>query len=100
MTPANRQSDDTFAPGAAPLNLRVSGLLGDRRRRRRQPEDVSADILLANLLTLGRDLRNAGLPLGTGQVMSLAEAMGEIDPRRRGDVYWAARATLVTRPEQ
>src|SRR5918999_5443310 len=88
----------------SPLNLRVAGRApsgrGDRRRLQRRPEDVSPEVLLSNLLTLGRDLRDAGLPLGTGQIMSLVEALAAVNPRKRTDVYWAARATLVTRPEQ
>ena len=64
------------------------------------PIQPTASRLLANLLTLGQDLRAAGLPLGSGQVMSLVSAMAAIDPRKREDVYWATRATLVTRPEQ
>ena len=64
------------------------------------PQDVSASRLTSNLLTLGRDLRRAGLSLGSGQIMSLVEAVGEIDCRRQDDFYHAARATLVTSPEQ
>ncbi len=60
---------------------------------------ISADTLLRNLLTLGRELRDAGLPLGSGQVMNLVEAVATIDPRKQGDVYHAAKATVVTRPE-
>ena len=61
---------------------------------------VSAPRVGANLLHLGRRLRRAGLPIGTGQILSFVEAMGAIEVRRRNDVYHAARATLVTRPEQ
>lgn len=60
----------------------------------------SAGRVAANLLVFGRILRAAGLPLGSGQVMGLVSALGEIDPRRREDVYYACRATLLTRPEQ
>ena len=63
-------------------------------------EAVSAAVVLSNLLAFGRGLRQAGLPLGSGQVMTLLEAMAETDLRKRGDVYHAARAALVTRPEQ
>lgn len=71
-----------------------------RSRPGPNPEDVRASRLLANLLTFGRDLRAAGLPIGSGQVMSLVEAAGTINCRRRDDFYHAARATLVTTPEQ
>ena len=59
----------------------------------------SPDRVAANLLTLGRDLRAAGLPLGSGQILSLVEAIAAVDLRRRHDVYHAARASVVTRPE-
>ena len=61
---------------------------------------VSATRVAANLLSFGRRLRAAGLPVGSGQVLSLVEAVAAVDLRRRLDVYHAARATLVTRPEQ
>ncbi|MFL5758487.1 MAG: vWA domain-containing protein [Thermomicrobiales bacterium] len=69
-------------------------------RQRRSPEEVRASRLLANLLTFGRDLRRAGMPVGSGQLMSLVEATSEIDCRRREDFYHASRATLVNSPEQ
>jgi uncharacterized protein with von Willebrand factor type A (vWA) domain len=84
-------------PGTAPLNLRTQD--GTGRPVRPRSEDVLESTILANLLTLGRSLRDAGLPIGSGQVMSLIEAVGAIDPRRRQDLYWAARSTIVTRPE-
>jgi uncharacterized protein with von Willebrand factor type A (vWA) domain len=55
---------------------------------------------VANLLTFGRDLRHAGLNLGSGQIINFLEAVGQIDVRRRQDFYHAAKATLVTSPEQ
>ncbi|MEA2529961.1 MAG: uncharacterized protein QOG89_1605 [Thermomicrobiales bacterium] len=71
-----------------------------RTRPGPQPEDVRPARLQANLLTFGRDLRSAGLNLGSGQIMNLVEAVGEIDCRRSDDFYHAARATMVTSPEQ
>jgi len=65
-----------------------------------RPEDVSSGRLLANLLTLGRDLRGAGLNVGSGQVLSLVEAISAVDPRRKDDFYAAAKATLVNGPDQ
>jgi len=59
----------------------------------------SPDRVAANLLTLGRDLRAAGLPIGSGQVLSLVEAVAAVDLHRRHDVYHAARASVVTRPD-
>ncbi len=63
-------------------------------------EDVSSARILANLLTLGRDLRDAGLNIGSGQVLNLVEAVATVDARRKDDFYAAAKATLVNRPDQ
>lgn len=94
--PANPE-EIAAKPGATPLNLRTKD--GFDRPVRPRSEDVLESTILTNLLTLGRNLRDAGLPLGSGQVMNLIEAVGAIDPRRRQDLYWAARSTIVTRPE-
>jgi uncharacterized protein with von Willebrand factor type A (vWA) domain len=64
-----------------------------------EPE-VSADTIRANLIAFGRRLRYVGFPVGPGQVLALFGAFAAIDPRRRDDLYYAARSTMVTRPEQ
>lgn len=64
------------------------------------PEDVSAEQVTANLVRFGRDLRQAGVPVGTGQVMSLVEGLAAIDVGRQRDVYFACRAAVLTRPEE
>ncbi|MBL8129518.1 MAG: hypothetical protein JNM64_17920, partial [Chloroflexia bacterium] len=61
---------------------------------------VRPALIRANLLTFGRRLRDAGLPVGSGQIMSMLEATAGLDLRRHEDIYHAAKATLVTRPEQ
>ncbi|MBA2467939.1 MAG: VWA domain-containing protein [Chloroflexia bacterium] len=53
-----------------------------------------------NLLRFGRRLRSAGMPVGSGSILGLIEAIDAVGIRRRDDVYSAAKATLVTRPEQ
>jgi uncharacterized protein len=53
-----------------------------------------------NLLRFGRRLRSAGLPVGSGQVLNLFEALDAVALDRRDDVYHAAKASLITRPEQ
>lgn len=65
-----------------------------------EPPQVRPSLIQANLLTFGRRLREAGLPVGSGQVMSMLEATAGLDLRRHEDIYHAAKATLVTRPEQ
>lgn len=64
------------------------------------PDDVSGVQVIANLVLFGRDLRQAGVPVGSGQVMSLVEGLAAIDLGRQRDVYYACRAAVVTRPEQ
>src|SRR5688572_8430717 len=61
---------------------------------------ISANRIQANLLTFGRRLRDAGLPVGSGQILSLVDALASIDVFRHEDVYHASRASVVTRPEQ
>jgi len=53
-----------------------------------------------NLLRFGRRLRSAGMPVGSGHILGLIEAIEMVGIQRRDDVYSAARATLVSRPEQ
>jgi len=52
-----------------------------------------------NLLRFGRRLRAAGMPVGSGSVLALVEAVDAVGVVRRDDVYSAAKATLVSRPE-
>ena len=61
---------------------------------------ISTALIRANLLTFGRRLRRAGLPVGSGQILALVDAVAAIDVFRHEDVYHAARASVVTRPEQ
>ena len=44
-------------------------------------------------------LRGAGMPVGPDRVQRFVEALGHLDPRSRGDVYWAGRTTLCAHPE-
>ncbi len=46
-----------------------------------------------------RVLRGAGLAVPIGTVLTFVEALGAVGVLHREDVYWAARATLVRRPE-
>jgi uncharacterized protein len=51
---------------------------------------------LAPALALARELREAGVPVGTGRVLSMARGVAAVAP---GDLYWAARTTLISRRE-
>jgi uncharacterized protein len=52
---------------------------------------------VATLVRFGRALRAAGLPVGPDRVASFSHAGALLPP---GELYWAGRATLVSRPEQ
>ncbi len=51
---------------------------------------------LGPALALARGLRDAGVPVGTGRVLSMARSAEAVGPE---DLYWAARATLISRRE-
>ena len=60
--------------------------------------EATADAL-ERLIGFGRDLRRRGLPVGTGRIVTFcrgAAALGALD---RTDLYWAARSSLISRPE-
>src|SRR3954452_25454687 len=50
-------------------------------------------------VAFGRLLRGAGLSVPIGSVLAFGEALGAVGLEERDGVYWAARATLVRRPE-
>ena len=50
-------------------------------------------------MAFARVLRGTGLAVPVSAVVSFGEALAAVGLQRRDDVYWAARATLVHRPE-
>jgi len=54
---------------------------------------------LAPLVAFGRDLRQRGLPVGTGRILTFARAVAAIGLTDRGSLYWAGRATMIGRKE-
>jgi hypothetical protein len=50
-------------------------------------------------VAFARVLRGAGVEVPVGSVVSFAQALGAVGVRAEQPVYWAGRATLVTRPE-
>jgi uncharacterized protein with von Willebrand factor type A (vWA) domain len=56
--------------------------------------------MLDAAVAFGRILRGAGLRVGTDRLVGFAGALEELDAGRRGDVYWAGRITLVSRPDE
>ncbi len=51
---------------------------------------------VAVLTRFSRSLRGEGLSVGTGRVVRFCRAAALLEP---GDLYWAGRATLVSRPQ-
>jgi uncharacterized protein len=54
---------------------------------------------LERLIGFGRDLRRRGLPVGTGRIVTFCRAAGALGLLERDDLYWAARSSLISRPE-
>jgi uncharacterized protein len=50
------------------------------------------------LVAFGRALRARGLPVGTGRILAFCRAVTVLSPTERSSLYWAGRATLVSRP--
>jgi uncharacterized protein len=51
------------------------------------------------LVDFSRELRSAGLAIGSGDILAYCSAMGSLDPSDLLDLYWAGRTTLVTMRE-
>ncbi|HSJ73582.1 MAG TPA: VWA domain-containing protein [Miltoncostaeaceae bacterium] len=51
---------------------------------------------LGRIHALAQALRATGVPVGTGRLVGLARAAAAVEP---DDLYWAARATLISRRE-
>src|SRR5262249_28217403 len=60
-------------------------------------EDGGIDPVVPALAGFGRELRAAGLPVGTGPGVSFCEGLARLDPTDLRDVYWSGRACLVPR---
>lgn len=61
--------------------------------------EPAADRFTGVLLGFARELRAAGLRVGTGDVLGYLAAMTPLDPTDLVDLYWAGRATLLSRHE-
>ena len=64
-----------------------------------RPDAVAAGFL-HRLVRFGQALRGAGVPANPTRVQTLAATLAYIDLGRREDLYHAARAALVSRPDQ
>jgi uncharacterized protein with von Willebrand factor type A (vWA) domain len=72
---------------AAPLTLSADDLIHGAR-------------LLHRLTEFGRLLWGAGIPVGTQQILDLAETLNAIDITKRDDFYTTLKCSLLTRHEQ
>jgi uncharacterized protein len=61
------------------------------------PEDAP---LVGMLVRFGRELRAEGLAVGSGDIMTYATAMAELDPADLADLYWAGRSVLVSKRDE
>ena len=52
-----------------------------------------------HVVTFGRVLREAGLEVGPGRISDALTGLDRVDISKSEDVYWALRATLVSRAE-
>lgn len=63
------------------------------------PPAVDGADAVAVVVALGRTVRAAGVPVTTGRLRAMVEALAVLDPTRQADVYWAGRATLCASRE-
>jgi len=56
--------------------------------------------MVPTLAAFARRLRDAGVPVGTGDVLTYTAAVEPLDPTDLIDLYWAGRTALVTRHDQ
>jgi uncharacterized protein with von Willebrand factor type A (vWA) domain len=62
---------------------------------------VAEQPLFVNVLVAFADqLRDEGLAVGSGDVITYCAALAPLDPTDLRDLYWAGRATMVTRRDQ
>jgi uncharacterized protein with von Willebrand factor type A (vWA) domain len=61
---------------------------------------MDASPLVEMLVEFGRRLRQAGLPVGSGDILTYCRATASLDPGDLLDLYWAGRCTLTDRKDQ
>lgn len=52
---------------------------------------------LPPLIAFGRDLRERGLPVGTGRILTFARAVSALGLADRDSLYWAGRTSMIAR---
>src|SRR5690348_4942434 len=87
---------------SARTSLRLLPPVPDQTRAEKDSagQDWAAqDRIVSLLATFGRELRAAGIAVGSGDIISYCAAMTELDPADLVDVYWAGRSVLTSRRE-
>src|SRR5581483_7037487 len=51
------------------------------------------------LVGFGRELRRRGLAVGTGRIVTFCRGAAALSPLDHDDLYWAARSSLISRPD-
>ncbi len=52
------------------------------------------------IIDFGRELREEGIPIGSGELLTYCAAMASLEPGDLLDLYWAGRSTLLTKHDQ
>lgn len=52
------------------------------------------------IVSFGRELREEGMSVGSGELLTYCEAMAALNPGDLLDLYWAGRSTLITKHDQ
>jgi uncharacterized protein with von Willebrand factor type A (vWA) domain len=65
----------------------------------RRDAAAASGAALEALIGFGRDLRRRGLAVGTGRIVTFCRSAAALRSLDRTDLYWAARASLISRPE-
>lgn len=58
------------------------------------------DDLVQRFVEFGHELRDAGLSVGSGDILTFCAAIAALNPSDLEDVYWGGRTTMVTRRDQ
>jgi uncharacterized protein len=64
------------------------------------PDEAGPSGFAQLLVDFARELRPAGLTVGSGDVLTYCSAAAALNPSDLLDLYWAGRTTLVTRQDQ
>jgi hypothetical protein len=60
---------------------------------------VAEHAVVKHVVVFGRVLREGGLEVGPGRISDALRGLDSVDLKRRADVYWTLRQTLVSRRE-